>query len=111
MASPRITFRCSAEHRALAERRAERESGDLSVAMRALLADYVAGRKPSLELARRFETLAKDLRAIGVNLNQATRALNSGTFPNDLVPLLRKLARVVRTLGERFADYGVPRKP
>lgn len=111
MASPRISFRCSAQDRALALKRAEREGDELSVAMRSLLADYGAGRMPSLQMARIFERLAGELRAIGVNLNQAARALNMGTFPDDLEDILRQMAKVVRKIRGRLVEYGVPRKP
>lgn len=110
--SPRLSFRCSARDASRARRRAAREGVPLAVALRALLSDWAAGRRPSIAIARTHEALFKELHAIGVNLNQAARALNSGRYPSDLVPIVRRLAVVTRRLRQsldRF--YTAPHRP
>lgn len=94
----RLTFRCSTSEAKQARRRAERESVTLSVALRCLLADYAAGRMPSVLVARSNEELRDALRPIGVNLNQAARSLNAGELPSELESILRELATKVRQL-------------
>jgi len=94
----RLTFRCSTSEMEQARRRAEREGGTLSVALRCLLADYAAGRMPSVLIARTNEELRDALRPIGVNLNQAARALNAGAFAPELEAIVREVATKVREL-------------
>lgn len=94
----RLTFRCSTSEVEQARRRAEREGVTLSVALRCLLADYAAGRMPSVLIARTNEELRDALRPIGINLNQAARSLNAGEFPSELESILRELATKVREL-------------
>ena len=107
----RHTFRCSTSLLDQARDRARREGASLSVALRALLSDYAAGRMPSLLVARTNEALAHELRAIGVNINQAAHALNSGIYPTDLLTHLRKLASALRRLQALLLGRALPHRP
>jgi len=77
----------------------------------ALLTDYVEGRHPTIQVLQTLQHLAKELHAIGVNLNQAARALNMGERPGRLTPLLQHLAIQVQAAHDRLRPYHVPRTP
>lgn len=110
-AATSVTFRCSAQEAERARRRAAREGVTLSVALRGLLADYAAGRMPTVLMARESEAIRKELRAIGINLNQSARSLNMGHHAPELGGQLRELVAVVRRMYGQLEAQGLVRRP
>jgi hypothetical protein len=82
----------------------------LSAALRSVVADYAAGRLPSVQMARANSALCRELRAIGGNLNQIARQLNSGRYPAELAEVVGRLAQVVRRLHEQLGAQALPRR-
>ena len=111
VSQPRLSVRCNPQLLTRVQNRAAREGVCLSVALRALLSDYAAGRAPTVAVARSIDALKNELRPIGVNLNQAAHALNSGRYPRHLEPNLRRLVGALRRLRTLLDSYALPHKP
>jgi len=106
-----LNFRCSAADAAAARERAAADGVSLSVALRSVVADYAAGRQPSVQMARTSSALCRELRAIGANLNQVARQLNSGRYPAELASIVARLGDLVRRLHDQLATQALPRRP
>ena len=111
MSTPRLVFRCSPAQAQRARKRAEQEGVKLSKVLRALLIDWLEGRQPSIPMLRAIEELRAELRAIGVNLNQMARVLNSGERPSLIAPKVEEVAALVEAVQDQLEPYHVPRKP
>ncbi len=78
--------------------RLSQDESSLSVVLRCALTDYVARRTATLDLHRSLRALLKASVAIGTNLNQATRQLNSGQYPTELAEVVYQLAEHYKAL-------------
>ncbi|MEM9494023.1 MAG: hypothetical protein AAGC55_33055, partial [Myxococcota bacterium] len=57
MPAPILSFRCSERLSRQADVRAKRDGTNLSVVLRALLAEYTEGRRPTIEVARTLDAI------------------------------------------------------
>jgi hypothetical protein len=111
MSSTLLNFRCSEADAAAARQRAATDGVSLSVALRAVVADYAAGRVATVQMARTSTALCRELRAVGGNLNQIARQLNSGRYPAELAEVVGRLGQVVRRLHDQLGAQALPRSP
>lgn len=58
------------------------------------------GKFPQPVLPKTDQRTVIELNKVGVNLNQATKTLNAGVWPQDLLPLLTRLIWLL----ERYLD-------
>ena len=111
-ASKPVSFRASPQLIAAARKRAAREGTSWPASLRALLYDYAVGRCASPSIARECVRLARQLRAIGTNVNQIARALNSqSTLTPETVAQLQHDLAEVRDLVRRVHDIVLARRP
>ncbi|MEY9785394.1 plasmid mobilization protein [Sinorhizobium fredii] len=100
-----VFVRISAEDKAEFEELAAQYGLTVSEAFRRA-ARAACGNGPVLDGAarQRFEALYAEIKAIGVNVNQAVRAMNTGRVPDDqyLREMLTGLSNSLSALGEMY---------
>jgi hypothetical protein len=109
MSSTLLNFRCPEATAAAARQRAVTDGVSLSAALRSMVADYAEGRVASVQMARATSALCRELRAVGGNLNQVARQLNSGRYPGELAEVVGRLGQVVRRLHDQLGAQALPR--
>ena len=107
MKDVRLTFRCTKAQAAQARERAKADGVQLSAALRSLLDDYIHRRRTTPAHVRQAKVLARELHAIGVNINQIAHALNAGAEPAPIRPKLLSLAKTLRRLHRHFTALSV----
>ena len=110
-----VSFRASKPLVTAARDRADREGIVWPAVMRALLFDYAEGRCASPEIRRECNRLARQIRQLGVNVNQIARALNAGSGdPVALAELrddLEQTNRLLRDVHRTVLARRLPIKP
>ena len=100
-----VFVRISAEDKAEFEQLAEQYGLTVSEAFRRA-ARAACGNGPVLDghTRDRFESLYAEIKAIGVNVNQAVRAMNTGRVPDDayMRDMLTGLSNSLSALGEMY---------
>lgn len=100
-----IVLRLSAEDKSEFEGLAAHYGLSVSEALRRSMR-AACGHGPVLDggARQRFEALYTELNAIGVNVNQAVRAMNTGRVPDDrdMRELLSGLGNALSALGEMY---------
>ena len=100
-----VFVRISAEEKAEFEQLADEYGLTVSEAFRRA-ARAACGNGPVLDGRSRekFETIYTELNAIGVNVNQAVRAMNTGRVPDDeyMREMLTGLSNSLTALGEMY---------